>query len=50
MIALGIVLFILGIFFSHALFVIGIALIVIGLVLNVVPIGGYRGPFRGRWY
>jgi hypothetical protein len=42
MIALGIVLMILGLLFAgaHVLFTIGIILLLVGLVLNFVPMGG----------
>lgn len=42
MIALGLVLLILGLLVAslHTLFVIGLILVLVGLVLNFVPIGG----------
>ncbi|HTX94366.1 MAG TPA: DUF6131 family protein [Mycobacterium sp.] len=50
MIALGVVLAILGFFFSHILMVIGIILVVVGLVFHVM--GSVGRPVAGRryWY
>jgi hypothetical protein len=42
MVILGVILAVLGLIFSHVLLWIGIALIVIGLILNFVPMGGTR--------
>ncbi|WP_194907173.1 hypothetical protein [Quadrisphaera sp. INWT6] len=43
MIVLGLILLLLGIFLPQSLLVtIGIVLIIVGLVLNLVPIGGSR--------
>ncbi|PWJ53780.1 hypothetical protein SAMN06264364_11023 [Quadrisphaera granulorum] len=43
MIVLGLILLLLGIFLTQNLLVtIGIVLIIVGLVLNLVPIGGTR--------
>lgn len=51
MIVLSIILIIVGFVFGlPLLWEIGLAILLIGLVLNFVPIGGYRGPIRGRWY
>lgn len=46
MIALGIILIILGLLFSHILFVIGIILLAVGVIVNFLPIGGGTH----RWY
>lgn len=48
MIALAVLLIIIGLLVAsaHVLFTIGIILLVVGLVLNFVPIGGTRR----RWY
>lgn len=42
MIALGLVLIVLGLLLFHPLFVIGVILLLVGLVLNFVPMGGTR--------
>lgn len=48
MVILGVILLLLGIFVPavHFLFIIGIILIIVGLVLNFVPVGGTTR----RWY
>lgn len=54
MIVLGIILAIVGwVIGLSILLYLGVALIVIGLVLNFVPLGAggvRRGPVGGRWY
>jgi hypothetical protein len=50
MIALGVVLAILGFFFSHVLLVIGVILVIVGVIFHVLgtvgrPVGGRR-----YWY
>jgi hypothetical protein len=51
MVVLGVILAVLGFVFAIGpLLWLGVALIIIGLILNFVPIGGYRGPVRGHWY
>lgn len=51
MLFLGIILAVLGFVLGiGALLWLGVALIIIGALLNFVPYGGYRGPFRGHWY
>ena len=42
MVILGVILAVLGLIFSQVLLWIGVALIVIGLILNFVPMGGSR--------
>ena len=42
MVVLGLILLIIGLFTVPALVYIGLALIVVGLILNFVPIGGTR--------
>jgi hypothetical protein len=46
MVILGLILLIIGLFTVKVLFWIGLILIVVGLVLNFVPVGGTRR----RWY
>lgn len=51
MVVLGIILALIGFVAGISILLwIGVALIIIGLVLNFVPLGGYRGPVRGHWY
>jgi hypothetical protein len=50
MIALGVVLAILGFFFSHILMVIGIILAVVGVVMHVMGTMGRPVAGRRYWY
>ncbi|MGA8250136.1 MAG: DUF6131 family protein [Mycobacterium sp.] len=50
MIALGVVLAILGFFFSHILMVIGIILAVVGLVFHFMGTAGRPVAGRRYWY
>jgi hypothetical protein len=51
MILLGIVLLVVGLFFSSLLFWIGVVLIILGIVFNVTGLGGPRsGGGRRYWY
>lgn len=49
MIALGLLLLILGLFFSSVLFWLGVALLIVGLFLNFAGPVGPTGT-RRRWY
>ena len=50
MIALGVILAILGFFFSHILMVIGIILLVVGLVFHFMGTAGRPVGCRRYWY
>jgi hypothetical protein len=50
MIALGIILAILGFFFSHILMVIGIILLVVGLIFHFMGAAGRPVAGRRYWY
>jgi low temperature requirement protein LtrA len=50
MIALGLVLAILGYFFSHILMVLGIILLVVGLVFHFMGTAGRPVGGRRTWY
>lgn len=53
MIVLGLILLLIGLLVvstvSHLLVILGIILVVVGAVLNFVPLGNSVGP-RRRWY